>query len=245
MSEHKRKFIKNIRSIIDQIDIGILCFCVLTILFTFFTGGIVILSGKNTSVLEIIIKQNKLINNFGWFDVASRQFSDWYHFILPIMICAPTTILFIDGLQNKTYRYYLIREKITIFFSKNLIASFLSTIMLLVIGTVLFWLMVIVIFPRERNLGNVMIYGNLNADQLYNYFRLFLKEIIYALFLSSISYCLSIVLMNRYSTVTFTFLLNYMINNNIDRIDNLYFIFAIFVVLYVSLRVLKRRCLNC
>lgn len=228
--------------IISHINVGLWFFCMLFLIPSFFTDGIILIDYKNVTAIEVIFMRSYLIPSFARIEVIEMQFSDWYYFVLPILLCSPTIILFIDSIRNRNYQFYLIRENINLYFISTSIASVVSAILMLFCSTIVFIIIVSIIFPHQGTYGGVLI--DVDSSQYINYVMKYLHEVFYVFLIASISYFLSLIFLNKYVVITMTFLINYLVFRYIEKLEIVFLTVIAFALLFLSYRLLIRRCLN-
>lgn len=230
------------RRMMDHINMRGWFFCMLLIIPSFFTDGMILIDNKNVSAMEIIFTYSYFIPNIARIEVIEMQFSDWYYFVMPIIMCSPTVILFIDSIRSKNYQFYLIRENMKSFFFSTSVAFVVSALLMLCCSTLIFISFVSIIFPHQSAYGEVWM--ALDSSQYVNYAWKFFHELFYILLIVSVSYFFSVVFVNRYVVITMAFLVNYLLYRYMEDVGIVFLSITAIILFFLSYRLLIRRCLN-
>lgn len=222
-----RSFICEMKQIV--ISMPFLVSCMIVTILEFTAGFYLTGDGKELSILEVLIsfsredmEKNVLFSSFAAF---KSGVGSWLKLFVPIIATLPFVALFRDETSTGYRRFRIVSEGKVRYCMVKILTCFFSGALTLTIGTLLFSLMTGIFFPSVQQFDKESIhlilapYGT-NSIVLIM-LRQFLMIFLYGGFWGSI--CLGLVgaVKNKYLIVGIPFMLKYMWQQYIDKIDGM------------------------
>lgn len=223
-------------------------YAVLLTYISFFLSGVIIIEEENKTLAEVLFLYPNVLRHLSTGDMLSAQYKDWFFILLPLTTGISCIPFFCSELNTEYYKLLLIRDGKKKFIRDILSAQFVCSVLSFLFATLLFKITILII-------GKIMPYdasfGMDNGIQVFQFLSGDFVSLLYCLFISGLSILFASLFADVYITLTFVFLINYLVYEHInyliyEHLQSVFIIIFAAVFSYIlTAYIIKRRWLEC
>lgn len=200
---------KHKRVVIHYLICGILAIVVLCM-----TGNIANISGKNYSVIELLLKfSQEERKRYDWYQAFVAGGNSWIVLLLPVIAALPTIPLFVDEIHTKYYLFGVGRIGVKKYIRHTFLNAVAFGFLVMVVGILLYMLCVLYLFPLQADYGFVEVIGEDRTQRFWSVMYVLLSLSLWSSSMAGLAYLCACLFTSKYVVLCIPLLLNYLTQN--------------------------------